>query len=80
MQEQREENPIVTIVMGLLMIAGAVWLYTYFSGFEERGGSMRMNVILLALYKLGGKWLACGLVAAVGIAVTVVGIRKKLAG
>ncbi len=62
------------------MIVGAAWLYTYFSGAEARGGSIRMNVILLLLYNIGGKWLVCGLAAAVGIAVTVVGIRKKLAG
>jgi hypothetical protein len=80
MKKQREASPIITIVVGLLMIGSAAWLYTYYTSFEGPPRLDRMHTVPLILYRIGGKWLTCGLITALGIAVTAVGIRKKLAG
>jgi hypothetical protein len=79
-QAPKEENPILTIVLGVFMIAGAVWLFTYIGGKEAEGGSIRLNVLLMILYKIGGKWLMSGLIALAGVAIIVSGVRKKLQG
>lgn len=65
-EEKKEENPWGTLAFGILLIAGACFLYYTFDNLEKEGGSVRMNWILIMLYELGGKWTASIVVALLG--------------
>ncbi|MBU1411333.1 hypothetical protein KKC22_07420 [Myxococcota bacterium] len=55
------------VLGGLFMFALAGFLYWYFTDFENSNDrSRRMNALIAALYNLGGKNLACGVVAGIG--------------
>jgi len=56
-----------TVAGGVFMFALAGFLYWYFTDFENSNDrTRRMNAIIAALYNLGGKNLACGVVAGIG--------------
>jgi hypothetical protein len=62
------------LVGGILLLGLSVFLWWYFTDFENSTEtSRRMNAILAMLYNLGGKWLAIGVVAAVGLWQTISG-------
>lgn len=62
-----------SVLFGLLLIGVSFFLYSTFDDLERNGGSVRMNVIVIALYNIGGKWLASIVVAVIGIVVTIAG-------
>ena len=64
------------VIVGLLMIGGAVFLYNVFDNFEKEGGSVRMPAIAILMYKIGGKWLVSIFVALMGILVTAGGFTS----
>ncbi len=41
--------------LGLFLVAAGVGLYFLFDHWEQEGGNMRMNAIVLLLYKMLGK-------------------------
>jgi len=56
------------VLGGVFMFALAGGLYWYFTDFENSNDrSRRMNAIIATLYNAGGKNLACGVVAGVGL-------------
>jgi hypothetical protein len=56
-----------TLLFGLFVIVLGVILFWYFTDFERSGGSRRMNIIVVWLYNLGGKWLASGIFVVLGV-------------
>lgn len=55
------------IVGGGLLLAVAVYLYFYLAEFEAAGESRPMHVLIAMPYQMGGKWLTCGVFAALGL-------------
>ena len=56
-----------TALWGLFLIAAAIGLFFYFEDFERSSdSSRRMNAIVALLYNIGGKWLASGVLGAIG--------------
>jgi hypothetical protein len=64
-----------SVGFGLLMIGVAFFLYYTFDNLEREGGSVRMNVLFILLYNIGGKWLAAIVVALIGIGTMIAGFN-----
>ena len=64
-----------SVLFGLLMIGGAFFLYYTFDNLEREGGSVRMNVLFILLYNIGGKWLAAIVLALIGIGTMIAGFN-----
>lgn len=82
---ESEETPAIDLFRGVMLLAFSVFLWWYFTDFENSmETSRRMNAILAALYNAGGKWLPVGVVAAIGLWQTASGAlamaRQKRAG
>lgn len=69
-----EDSPWGTLVFGLLMIAGAVWIYWYFGKLEAEGGEVRMPAIAWLLYDLVGRTGLAAIAALIGAFATWAGI------
>lgn len=78
LDEEDSGSPWGTIGIGLLCIAFSVFLFWYFAHWENEGGTARMWWVLAILYKIGGKWLASGLVGFVGILVSGLGVKELI--
>ena len=80
MSDEHEDKPWWhTFLIGVGFLAGSVFFYWYFTDFENSDEtSRRMNSILALLYNIGGKWLVCGLAAAIGAIACFLGIREYL--
>jgi hypothetical protein len=64
------------VLGGLGCFAAAGVTYWYFADFEASGGTRTINAVAALLYKLGGKGLVSGLIAATGLAVFGNGVYK----
>lgn len=66
-EEPEEDNPMMNLFNGVLLLAFAGFLWWYFTDFENSNEtSRRMNAILAMLYNIGGKWLAIAVVGGLG--------------
>ena len=65
-EESKEGNPWVALIIGILMMVGGWWLFSVFAAAEHTGQSMRINVIILGIYNIFGKWGVAGLLAVPG--------------
>jgi LPXTG-motif cell wall-anchored protein len=75
-----EESPWGTLVFGLVLIAGAGWIYWYFGKLETEGGEVRMPAIAWAIYEWLGRVGLAGVVGLLGAFMTVgglVGLRSR---
>ena len=64
-----------------VICAGAgVFLFHIFDDLGRNGGSVRMNLIVVEIYKLLGKWGVLGILLAGAVAFAVIGIRQRTAG
>ena len=75
---KKEESPWQNIGIGLIMIAGAVFIYHTFDNMEKEGGSIRINWIFALIYKFGGKWPGPILIALIGAFTTYGGIKDLM--
>ena len=73
-ETKKEDNPWATIGYGVLLMAGAVFLYYTFDNMEKEGGSIRINWMFALAYKLGGKWTVAVILALIGALLTYLGI------
>jgi hypothetical protein len=74
---QERKNKYETLITGIILIAGSIFLFWYFNDFEQSGDSSRkMNAILVVLYNIGGKYLACSVLGGIGVITTIFGIKK----
>lgn len=64
------------IVVGLCAIGFGVFMYSVFSGLEASGGSIRMNIIFVGLYKLFGKIGTTAVFWLIGVGCVWVGARR----
>jgi hypothetical protein len=49
------------LVIAVLMLAGAGWMYYDLTKLEAEGGTRRVRSIVKAVYELGGKWAVVGI-------------------
>jgi hypothetical protein len=77
--EAEKPSPVGQLIGGLVLLGLAVVFFYYLDQAEAKGGSVKMNVFVALAYKVGGKWVAAGLVAAVGVGVLANGLRAALA-
>jgi nitrate reductase NapE component len=73
--EEENDSPWKTIGIGLLLLAGAVFLYYTFDKLETEGGRVKINWILALLYNVAGKWPVVSVVALIGAFTTYSGIK-----
>lgn len=50
------------LFIAVIFVGLSVFLYFYFTDFEQQGGSRRINWVLALLYDIGGKWTVIGAV------------------
>jgi hypothetical protein len=73
-----EQSPIMTILIGLGLLAFAGFLFWMFSGLEAEGGRKRIPAILALLYNIGGKWLPTVLIGGIGLLTAGLGVKGAL--
>jgi hypothetical protein len=68
-----------SLLWAVVCFAGGIWMFNMFDDLEKHGGSIRLNFILIGIYKVLGKWgvLAFFTVAALGFAYTGVSRYRK---
>ena len=77
MHEKSANSPWKNLIEGLLLLGISVFLFWYFTDIENsHDDSLRLNWIFAQLYSLGGKWLACAVVVALGVGDIVTAVRK----
>ena len=68
---QRQQKPTswrYSLGESIFFFGVSVWLFRDFTDFEKSGGGEgEMNWIIATLYNIGGKWLVCAVVAAIGL-------------
>lgn len=72
--EVKKESSGSQILWGLLCIGSAGFLYYELTRLETSGGTMSLNIIFAMLYNLFGKNVASGILAALGLFITIGGI------
>lgn len=77
-----EEKPTLfsglkTIGLGVVLFVLAYYFYITMSNYES-GESIRMNRLLLLVYKLLGKSITAGLLSLIGLFFTYLGVREML--
>ena len=65
-----------TMGSGLFFVAVSVFLFYYFTDLEESGGTRRIIWIVAILYKVGGKWVTCGVFGLLGLLQIGMGIKE----
>lgn len=75
--EEKETNPIGSILFGLAMLAVAYYCFYTFTKYEN-GEGITMNRILLLLYGIGGKWVPIGLTSLIGLYSLYTGAKKMM--
>jgi hypothetical protein len=69
----------VFLACGVFMALGSAYVYWYLADWEanpDRGG-LSMHWLAAVIYRIGGRWLLSGLVLAVGLVLTVTGVRRR---
>ncbi len=56
--------PAIWLAAGIFSFVYAFVLFDELAQLEARGGSIRLNFILLFVYEMAGKWVACGFLIA----------------
>ena len=77
-ESAEEDNPWATLFWGAILIAAGVGLYFYFGHLEQEGGSVRMNAIILAIYKVAGKTGILVILGGLGGLMTAMGIKELM--
>jgi hypothetical protein len=76
----KEDSPWGMLIVGVLSLLGAAWLFAQLEGLEQTGGEMRIHWAIAIAYNLGGKWGAAGLVGVVGIGLLLGGLNGLING
>lgn len=74
-EQEKPDNPWSTLGWGVLMIGLGIGGYFLFANLEESGGSVRMNVIVLLVYKILGKYGVLAVFSAIGALLILVGAK-----
>ena len=69
----------VILLFGLMLTAATPFIYWDLAAWEAdpNAGGKSMNCFAALVYKVGGKWLLCGLCLAVGLFLTGFGLRQR---
>ncbi len=68
-----------SMLFAVVLLGGGVWLFKVFNDLEQKGGQIRMNVVIIAIYKVLGKWGVLGVMLLGGIVALIIGIRQLVA-
>ncbi|HQR42022.1 MAG TPA: hypothetical protein PLX97_05045 [Gemmatales bacterium] len=77
---EKKDSPWSHVGYGLFLVALGVGLYFLFNHWEQEGGRMKMNAIVLLVYNFLGKWGVLGVFGGLGAALTLFGINSMLKG
>ncbi len=77
---EEKDSPWATVGWGLFLVAVGVGLYFLFNYWEQEGGRMKMNAIVLLVYNFLGKWGVLGVFGGLGVLLTLVGIKGVMKG
>lgn len=77
-EDAEEDNPWATLLWGIVLIAVGIGLYFYFGHLEQEGGNVRMNAIILAIYKVAGKTGILVVLGGIGGLMTALGIKELM--
>lgn len=78
--DEEESSPWGTLFWGVVLLAAGIGLYFYFGKLESEGGSVRMNAIVLALYKVAGRTGVLVVLGGIGALMSVLGIKEIVGG
>jgi hypothetical protein len=78
--EEEKDNPWGTLFWGVVLMAAGVGLYLYFGKLEQEGGNVRMNAIVLAVYKLAGRNGVLAVFGGLGILMSFFGVSGIIKG
>lgn len=78
--EEEEDSPWGTLIFGIGMMIGAVWLYWYFGKLEAEGGEVRMPAIIWAVYGMIGRTGLAVIAGLIGALATWAGISDLRKG
>jgi hypothetical protein len=65
-----------SMLWAAVLLGGGIWLFQMFDDMEHKGGSMRMNVLVVGVYRVLGKWGVLGLFAVLSIGMAYLGVSQ----
>lgn len=76
--ESSGESPWALVAVAAIMFASAWYMHSVLTGLEHSGGTLRINVVFLAIYNAFGKWGVVNTCAGLGAITLFLAIRKFL--
>ena len=74
MDEEDRSRGWVFLVVGIVCLAAAAYMYYRFTAMQASGGSIRLPAILVLIYQVLGKWGAVGVTGVFGAIAVWMGI------
>ncbi len=75
-EKGKRNDHYAMIILGLVVLGLAAFLYMQFEQLEQEGGEMKTHAIIALLYENFGKVITTGLLAIAGLALAFTGWRK----
>lgn len=82
-EEPKKHEWWLSLLIGIAMLGGSVFIYFDLTKFEQEGGERRMHWLAVLLYEWLGKWGLVGVIILMGLAMTIYGIiqtSRRFAG
>jgi len=76
--QSSDESPWRLVAAAAVMFASAWYWHSVFTGLEHSGGTMRINVVFVAIYNTFGKWGVVNTCVGLGAIPLFLAIRKFL--
>lgn len=78
--KEEPDTPLGTLIWGLATIAIGVGLFFWFNSLEQEGGRIKINWVVLIIYKTLGKYGVLGVFGVLGLFLAINGARDMVKG
>jgi hypothetical protein len=76
MDEEDRTRGWAFLLVGIICLVAAAYMYYKFNAMQRSGGSIRLPAILVLIYEALGKWGAVGVTALFGAIATWMGVEE----
>jgi len=75
-ETEEKQSPWISLLVGIIILAFAIYLFITLQQFENEGGEISLNWIIAIAYDIAGKWITSGILALIGLAITIGAIKE----